>query len=87
MSRVWPATLWAETVGPDKCQKAANGALDLWSLDLRFLGRPDFQPRDPQTLSFGLPRKQKIAVNKFCVQESEIGEECRHFGREFFWVA
>ena len=29
--------------------------------------------------SFGLPRKQKIAVNKFWVQESEIGEECRQF--------
>ena len=28
---------------------------------------------------FGLPRKQKIAVNKFWVQESEIGEECRQF--------
>ena len=27
----------------------------------------------------GLPRKQKIAVNKFWVQESEIGEECRQF--------
>ena len=28
---------------------------------------------------FGLPRKQKIAVHKFWVQESEIGEECRQF--------
>ena len=28
---------------------------------------------------FGLPRKQKIAVNKFWVHESEIGEECRQF--------
>ena len=27
----------------------------------------------------GLPRKQKIAVNKFWVQESKIGEECRQF--------
>ena len=27
----------------------------------------------------GLPPKQKIAVNKFWVQESEIGEECRQF--------
>ena len=25
----------------------------------------------------GLPRKQQIAVNRFWVQESEIGEECR----------
>ena len=29
--------------------------------------------------NFGLPRKQKIAVNRFWVQESEIGEECRQF--------
>ena len=29
--------------------------------------------------SLGLPREQKIAVNKFWVQESEIGEECRQF--------
>ena len=28
---------------------------------------------------FGLPRKQKIAVNKLWVQESEMGEECRQF--------
>ena len=27
----------------------------------------------------GFPREQKIAVNKFWVQESEIGEECRQF--------
>ena len=27
----------------------------------------------------GLPRKQKIAVNKLWVQESEIGEESRQF--------
>ena len=30
-------------------------------------------------VNFGLPRKQKIAVNKFWVRESEIGEECRQF--------
>ena len=35
-------------------QRAENGALDLWSLNLRFLaqilGRPDFQSRGPKTL-------------------------------------
>ena len=36
------------------------------------------------SLRVGLPRKQKIAVNKFWVQESEIGEECQHSGREFW---
>ena len=30
---------------------------------------------------FGLPHKQKIGVNKGWVRESEIGEECREFGR------
>ena len=35
--------------------------------------------RFPKTGILGLPRKQKIAVNKFWVQESEIGEECRQF--------
>ena len=29
--------------------------------------------------NIGLPCKQKIAVNNFWVQESEIGEECRQF--------
>ena len=28
-------------------------------------------------VNVGLPRKQKISVNKCWVRESEIGEECR----------
>ena len=35
----------------------------------------------------GLPRKQKITVNKVWVQESEIGEECRQFWTWIFGVA
>ena len=40
------------------------------------------QHLDPQAI-VGLPRKQKIAVNKFWVRESEIGEECRQFWK---WI-
>ena len=35
--------------------------------------------KKPKKDFFGLPCKQKITVNKFWVQESEIGEECRQF--------
>ena len=35
--------------------------------------------RPAENVYVGLPRKQKIAVNKFWVQESEIGEEHRQF--------
>ena len=34
--------------------------------------------------SIGLPRKQKIAVKHFWVQESEIGENADNSGREFW---
>ena len=39
----------------------------------------DWSVLRPHGVYVGLPRKQKIAVNKFWVQESEIGGECRQF--------
>ena len=47
------------------------------SRDMGPLSKGRSIPLHPE--NFGLPRKQKIAVNKFWVQESEIGEACRQF--------
>ena len=53
--------------------------MDIWAVGLQCAETPNI----------GLPRKQKIAVNKCWVPESEIGEEMLtildvNFGREFF---
>ena len=48
-------------------QRAEHGALDPWSLNLRFLGRPDFQSRGPKTLilmGFGAIRGKNLGRPK-----------------------
>ena len=43
-----PPEYYGEQAPRAVSERAENGALDLWSSNLHFLGRPDFQSRGPQ---------------------------------------